>query len=127
MLTTIIITVCSTLCAVALIASIAVAYYRLSKKINTTIFHRELDSVYRSMDDIRSTLIQEKDYLNDYIHVIEKRLRDIIQNDADNQYSINQELRKKIDSRADRIEAKLEKLRDAVANSGIDLKVIEQL
>jgi hypothetical protein len=79
------------------------------------------------MDDIRSTLTQEKVYLNDYIHVIEKRLRDIIQNDADNQYAINQELRKKIDSRADRIEAKLEKLRDAVANSGIDLKVIEQL
>jgi hypothetical protein len=72
-------------------------------------------------------LTQEKVYLNDYIHVIEKRLRDIIQNDAENQYSINQELRKKIDSRADRIEAKLEKLRDAVANSGIDLKVIEQL
>jgi hypothetical protein len=98
MITTIIITVCSTLCVVGLITSIVVAHYKLGNRLKVDKFYKAYDSLTLDINRVRDQGSVELSNCYDYFDRKIAKLDDQI-------FQLN----KHIDSRVDKLSSKMDK------------------
>lgn len=115
MITTIIITICSTLFVVGLITLIAVAYYKLGKRLKKEEFDKEIENLHKIItmerDDFNTRISQSYDDFGNEINLIKDEI-DLIY--------------KKIDSRFDRLNTRIDKLIKSIEEvNGDKLKLTE--
>lgn len=114
MITTIIITVCSTLVMVGLITSIAVLYYKLSKRLTKEKLYRELDGIRSRIDFIyEEARVNADEFRKDIFQELHHRDEDI------------HTIKKIVDSRADKTNVRIDKLIKALEENGNTLKVTD--
>lgn len=101
---TIIVSVLSTLGAVALVSTIVVAFIKLTKKVDVTIFDREIENIYNEVN-------KRFDNLNrDLEHNVTQIYQQINEE--------NEEIKRFIDSRCDKLDTKIKDLNNnKVSNS----------
>jgi len=101
---TIIVSVLSTLGAVALVSTIVVAFIKLTKKVDVTIFDREIENIYNEVNKRFDNLNRD----------LEHNVTEIYQQINEE----NEEIKRFIDSRCDKLDTKIKDLNNnKVSNS----------
>ena len=101
--TIILVTVLSTLGAVALVTAIAVVFMRLKKKVDVNNFEREINSIYQQKSDIEKDVYNKiKELSNDVCRSLDSRT-DSLEKNID-------EVVRFIDSRCDKLDNKIKEL-----------------
>lgn len=101
--TIILVTVLSTLGAVALVTAIAVVFMRLKKKVDVNNFEREINSIYQQKSDIEKDVYNKiKELSNDVYRSLDSRT-DSLEKNID-------EVVRFVDSRCDKLDNKIKEL-----------------